>query len=120
MFGKRNWEKPPFSRLRIANCAPPLKNMEAADLPLKTPLTKRKNTLRAKWNAALLLVAVAMAGFVAVFFLPAITRLQQPPSTTHLNIQAVLELESMEDIVWTHIPPADQASLSFLPSFLPS
>lgn len=31
-----------------------------------------------------------------------------PSSAVDLNIQAVLELESMEDIVWQHIAPDDQ------------
>ena len=39
------------------------------------------------------------------------TSLEHPREALDLNIQAVLELESMEDIVWNHIPDADQSAI---------
>lgn len=63
---------------------------------------------------------VAISTVIVVIFVatggPGSTRIGQlrrekPVLAINLNIQAVLELESMEDIVWGHIPDADRGRI---------
>jgi predicted N-acyltransferase len=62
--------------------------------------------------------APLVAGLLALTALAAVSlrsgvtlRSSTPSSSVDLNIQAVLELESMEDIVWKHIPQPDQEKI---------